>query len=81
MTITFDLPDPVAELLLRLVEHIRHHAGEEPSADVLCRSLIVDILIDDAELMAAVSASAAKSAGTRPSARLRRGMQPLRGWS
>ena len=48
MTITFDLPEPVAELLLRLVEHIRHHAGEEPSADVLCRSLIVDILIDDA---------------------------------
>ena len=48
MEITFKLPPAAAELLLRLMEHIRHHAGEEPDADMLCRSLIVDILIDDA---------------------------------
>lgn len=48
MTITFDLPEPAAELLLRLMEHIRHHAGVAPDQDAVCRSLIVDILIDDA---------------------------------
>ena len=48
MRITFDLPDPAATLLLRLAAHIRAHAGTEPSCDAICRSMVVDILVDDA---------------------------------
>ena len=48
MRITFDLPSPAAELLLRLAAHIRLHAGTEPSCDAICQSMIVDLLIDDA---------------------------------
>ena len=48
MRITFELPSPAAELLLRLAAHIRAHAGTEPSCDAICRSLVTDILVDDA---------------------------------
>jgi hypothetical protein len=48
MRITFDLPPPAATLLLRLAAHIRDHAGTEPSCDAICRSLVTDILVDDA---------------------------------
>ena len=48
MRITFELPSPAAELLLRLAAHIRAHAGTEPSCDAICQSMIVDLLIDDA---------------------------------
>jgi hypothetical protein len=55
MRITFDLPDPAASLLLRLAAHIRTHAkhasgdpGSEPSCDAICRSMVVDLLVDDA---------------------------------
>jgi hypothetical protein len=48
MRIQFDLPDPAAELLLRLINHIRQHTGTEPAAAAVCRSMIVDLLVDDA---------------------------------
>jgi hypothetical protein len=48
MRITFDLPDPAAALLLRLMGHIREHACVEPDAAAICQSMIVDLLIDDA---------------------------------
>ncbi len=48
MRITFDLPDPAAALLLRLMGHIREHHGGEPIANDICQSMIVDLLVDDA---------------------------------
>ena len=48
MKITFDLPHPAAELLLRLMGHIRQHTGQEPAAAEICQSMIVDLLLDDA---------------------------------
>ena len=47
MRITFDLSEPTATLLLRLMDHIREHAGTTPSADAICCSMITDLLIDD----------------------------------
>jgi hypothetical protein len=57
MRITFDLPDPAAQLLLRLAAHIRHHAGTEPSCDAICQSMVVDLLVDDAVLHGTIPAS------------------------
>lgn len=48
MRIQFDLPDGPAQLLLRLVAHIRQHANTEADAAQVCQSMIVDILLDDA---------------------------------
>jgi hypothetical protein len=48
MRIQFDLPDPAAALLLRLMGHIREHAGTEPDSNQICQSMIVDLLVDDA---------------------------------
>ena len=47
MRITFELPEPTATLLLRLMDHIREHTGTAPSADAICQSMITDLLIDD----------------------------------
>ena len=47
MIIQFDLPEPAATLLLRLMGHIKRHTGAEPSADAICCSMITDLLIDD----------------------------------
>jgi len=56
MRIQFDLPDPAAALLLRLMGHIRLHqevtADKSDSvprtANEICQSMIVDLLVDDA---------------------------------
>ena len=47
MIIQFELPEPAATLLLRLMAHIRQHTGEEPDSNQICRSMIIDVLIDD----------------------------------
>ena len=48
MRIQFELSDAASQLLLRLAEHLRAHAGTDPSCDAICASLVTDILIDDA---------------------------------
>ena len=48
MRITFDLPDPAAQLLLRLMDHLNQHSAVAADSNTLCRSMIVDLLIDDA---------------------------------
>ncbi len=48
MRIQFDLPDGPSQLLQRLASHIREHAGDNPSCDQICQSMIIDILLDDA---------------------------------
>ena len=47
MVIQFELPEPAATLLLRLMAHIRQHTGEEPDSNQICLSMIIDVLIDD----------------------------------
>ena len=48
MTIQFDLArtgrDTAAQTYMA---HIRQHAGEEPDSNQICRSMIIDVLIDD----------------------------------
>ena len=41
--------------------HIRQHAGEEPDSNQICRSMIIDVLIDD---VLAHSAAAGQSSLT-----------------
>jgi hypothetical protein len=48
LRITFDLPDGPAQLLLRLVSHIRTHTGTEPDCAAVCQSMVTDILVEDA---------------------------------
>ena len=57
MRITFDLPQPAASLLLRLMGHIRHHTGQEPAAADICQSMVVDLLVDDAVMHGTIPAN------------------------
>lgn len=47
MRIQFDLPDGPAQLLLRLVSHIREQTGQA-DVNAICQSFVTDILVDDA---------------------------------
>ena len=48
MRIEFDLPDPAEQLLLRLAATIRTNTAYAPSVNEIARSLVMEVLIDDA---------------------------------
>jgi hypothetical protein len=48
MVISFTLPDSAAQMLLRLMLCISENSHVVPSADDIARSLIIDLLADDA---------------------------------
>ena len=48
MRIEFDLPDPAEQLLLRLATCIRVNSQHAPSVNEIARSLVMEVLIDDA---------------------------------
>ena len=49
MEVKFTLPETAAQLLLRLASCIRQNSEHAPSVDEIARSLIIEILIDDAQ--------------------------------
>ena len=49
MRISFELPDKPSQLLLRLANCIAEHSDIQPSLDEIVRSLIIEVLIDDAQ--------------------------------
>lgn len=48
MRIQFDLPDGAASMLKMLAHCIERGTGEQPTPAELCRSLVIEILVDDA---------------------------------
>jgi hypothetical protein len=48
MVIQFELSEPAASLLLRLMGHLRDCTGTAPDSNQICQSMIVDLLVDDA---------------------------------
>jgi hypothetical protein len=57
MEIRFTLPDTAEQLLLRLATCIRQHTDQQPSVHDIVRSLVMEVLIDDAEQHGIVSHS------------------------
>ena len=49
LQISFTLPDSAAQLMLRLANCIREHGEATLSIDEIAKSLIIEILIDDAQ--------------------------------
>lgn len=49
MQISFTLPDSAAAMLERLAQCISKHSQHAPSVSELARSMIIDLLADDAE--------------------------------
>jgi hypothetical protein len=49
LQISFTLPDNAAQLMLRLANCIREAGEGTPSVDDIARSLIIELLIDDAQ--------------------------------
>ena len=48
MRITFTLPDEPAQLLMRLALCIRENSHAAPSVDEIVKSLVIDLLAEDA---------------------------------
>ena len=48
MVIRFDLPETAAQLLLRLSGCIGAEVGAAPDVNEICKSFVIDILVDDA---------------------------------
>jgi hypothetical protein len=49
MQLTFTIPDSAAELLTRLMLCIRENSHHAPSIHEIARSIVLDVLIDDAQ--------------------------------